>query len=34
MPRRSTLYKIAKALDLSENDIAGEWVTEVTRQTL
>jgi DNA-binding phage protein len=26
MPRRSTLYKIAKALDLSETDIAGEWI--------
>ena len=26
MPRRSTLYKIAKALDLSENDITGEWL--------
>ena len=26
MPRRSTLYKIAKALDLSESDLAGEWV--------
>jgi DNA-binding phage protein len=25
MPRRSTLYKIARALNLSENDIATEW---------
>ena len=26
MPRRSTLYKIAKALNLSVTDLAGEWV--------
>jgi DNA-binding phage protein len=26
MPRRSTLYKIAQALDLSETDIASQWV--------
>lgn len=26
MPRRSTLYKIARALDLNEKDIATEWV--------
>jgi DNA-binding phage protein len=25
MPRRSTLYKIANALDLSESDIVAEW---------
>jgi DNA-binding phage protein len=26
MPRRSTLYKIANVLNLSETEIAGEWV--------
>jgi transcriptional regulator with XRE-family HTH domain len=26
MPRRSTLYKIANALGLSEKEIVGEWV--------
>jgi hypothetical protein len=26
MPRRTTLYKIAKALDLAENDIATDWL--------
>jgi len=26
MPRKSTLYKIANALGLSEKDIVGEWV--------
>jgi hypothetical protein len=26
MPRRTTLYKIAAALDLSEPEIVGEWV--------
>jgi DNA-binding phage protein len=25
MPRRTTLYKIAKALDLNEKDVASEW---------
>jgi DNA-binding Xre family transcriptional regulator len=26
MPRRSTLYKIAQALDVEESEIVGEWV--------
>jgi DNA-binding phage protein len=26
MPRRTTLYKIAKALDLDESEIVTEWV--------
>jgi hypothetical protein len=26
MPRRSTLYKIANALDVEESEIVGEWV--------
>jgi DNA-binding phage protein len=26
MPRRSTLWKIARALDVSESEIIGEWV--------
>jgi hypothetical protein len=25
MPRRTTLYRIAKALDVSETEIATEW---------
>lgn len=26
MPRRTTLYKIARALELSERDIATDWI--------